>query len=143
MQHINANRQVQAIATLISDGRYSGVSYGAAIGHMTPESYRGGGLLYLQQGDLILLRFRSKRLELLDPTEFANGNIVLYQGDLAADRADLGAERKAVMKKRQRLIAASNRFVGCTDASEGVVPLAVKEDAEIPFVRTKQNLVTL
>jgi dihydroxyacid dehydratase/phosphogluconate dehydratase len=143
MQHINANRQVQAIATLISDGRYSGVSYGAAIGHMTPESYRGGGLLYLQQGDLILLRFRSKRLELLDPTEFANGNIVLYQGDLAADRANLGAERKAVMKKRQRLIAASNRFVGCTDASEGVVPLAVKEDAEIPFVRTKQNLVTL
>lgn len=143
MQHINANRQVQAIATLISDGRYSGVSYGAAIGHMTPESYRGGGLLYLQQGDLILLRFRSKRLELLDPTEFANGNIVLYQGDLAADRADLGSERKAVMKKRQRLIAASNRFVGCTDASEGVVPLAVKEDAEIPFVRTKQNLVTL
>ncbi|WML52552.1 dihydroxy-acid dehydratase [Neobacillus sp. PS3-12] len=143
MQHINANRQVQAIATLISDGRYSGVSYGAAIGHMTPESYRGGGLLYLQQGDLILLRFRSKRLELLDPTEFANGNIVLYRGDLAADRADLGSERKAVMKKRQRLIAASNRFVGCTDASEGVVPLAVKEDAEIPFVRTKQNLVTL
>lgn len=143
MQHINANRQVQAIATLISDGRYSGVSYGAAIGHMTPEAYRGGGLLYLQEGDLLLLRFRSKHIELLDPTEFANGNVTLYQGDLAADRAELGAERKAAMKQRQRLVAASNRFIGCTDASEGVVPLAVKEDAEIPFFHTKQNLVRL
>jgi dihydroxy-acid dehydratase len=143
MQHINANRQVQAIATLISDGRYSGVSYGAAIGHMTPEAYRGGGLLYLQEGDLLLLRFRSKHIELLDPTEFANGNVVIYQGDLAADRAELGAERKAAMKKRQRLVAASNRFIGCTDASEGVVPLEVKEDAEIPYFYTKQNLVRL
>jgi dihydroxyacid dehydratase/phosphogluconate dehydratase len=143
MQHINANRQVQAIATLISDGRYSGVSYGAAIGHMTPEAYRGGGLLYLQEGDLLLLSFRSKHIELLDPIEFANGNVALYQGDLAADRAELGAERKATMKQRQRLVAASNRFIGCTDASEGVVPLAVKEDAEIPFFHTKQNLVRL
>jgi dihydroxyacid dehydratase/phosphogluconate dehydratase len=143
MQHINANRQVQAIATLISDGRYSGVSYGAAIGHMTPEAYRGGGLLYLQEGDLLLLRFRSKHIELLDPTEFANGSVVLYQGDLAADRAELGAERKASMKQRQLLVAASNRFIGCTDASEGVVPLAVKEDAEIPFFHTKQNFVSL
>jgi dihydroxyacid dehydratase/phosphogluconate dehydratase len=143
MQHINANRHVKAIATLISDGRYSGVSYGAAIGHMTPEAYRGGGLLYLQEGDLLLLRFRSKHIELLDPTEFANGNVVLYQGVLAVDRADLGAERKAAMKQRQRLVAATNRFIGCTDASEGVVPLAVKEDAEIPFSHTKQNLVRL
>ena len=32
MQHINANRSLRAIATLVSDGRYSGVSYGAAMG---------------------------------------------------------------------------------------------------------------
>jgi hypothetical protein len=47
------------------------------------------------------------------------------------------------MKQRQRLVAATNRFIGCTDASEGVVPLAVKEDAEIPYSHTKQNLVRL
>ena len=28
MQHINANRQLKRLATLISDGRYSGVTYG-------------------------------------------------------------------------------------------------------------------
>lgn len=43
MQHINANRQLKRLATLISDGRYSGVTYGAAIGHMTPEAIRGEG----------------------------------------------------------------------------------------------------
>ena len=38
---------------ILTDGRYSGVSYGAAIGHITPEAKRGGGILYLQTGDVI------------------------------------------------------------------------------------------
>lgn len=141
MQHINANREVRQIATLISDGRYSGVSYGAAIGHMTPEAYQEGGILYLQEGDLLLLRFRSKRIEMLDSKGFAEGNVALYKGDLKADRQQLGKERKIAMKARQRMIAPSNRFVGCTDASEGVVPIEVKEDADIPYVHTKSKLV--
>lgn len=87
------------------------------------------------------MRFRSKRIELLDPVEFAKGNVELYQGDLKADRAALGNERKAVMKGRQRLIAPSNRLVGCTDAAEGVVPLAVKEDADLSYVHMKSDLV--
>ncbi len=32
MQHINANRKLKRLATLVSDGRYSGVTYGAAVG---------------------------------------------------------------------------------------------------------------
>ncbi|MFD2922220.1 dihydroxy-acid dehydratase [Halobacillus naozhouensis] len=133
MQHINANRQLRRLAILISDGRYSGVSYGAAIGHMTPESYHGGGVLYLQQGDVLHLRFRSRRIELLDHHQFNKGEIEYYQGELNEDREELGKQRKSVMKKRQKTVAASNRFIGCTDAAEGVVPLAVKEDADIPF----------
>ncbi|MCM3728353.1 dihydroxy-acid dehydratase [Neobacillus cucumis] len=133
MQHINANRQLKRLATLISDGRYSGVTYGAAIGHMTPEAYNGGGVLYLKQGDLLHLRFRSKRIELLDAGSFTNGEIRPYLGDIKLDRVALGEQRKDTMKKRQRMIAASNRLVGCTSAVEGVVPLAVKMDAVIPF----------
>ncbi|WP_085522232.1 dihydroxy-acid dehydratase domain-containing protein [Tuberibacillus sp. Marseille-P3662] len=133
MQHINANRQLQRLATLISDGRYSGVSYGAAIGHMTPEAYKDGDILYLQQGDLLHLRFRSKRIDLLDSEAFAQGDIMPYQGDLRTERQQLGDQRKDTMKKRQKTVAASNRLVGCTDASEGVVPMAVKVDADIPF----------
>ena len=139
MQHINANRQLKRLATLISDGRYSGVSYGAAIGHMTPEAYNDGGILYLKQGDLLHLRFRSRRIELLDPSEFGEGRLELYQGDLKIERRTIGQDRKNTLKRRQRMIAASNRLTGCTDASDGVVPLAVKMDADIPF---KKNLVS-
>ncbi|MFC7392237.1 dihydroxy-acid dehydratase [Scopulibacillus cellulosilyticus] len=135
MQHINANRKLQRLATLISDGRYSGVSYGAAIGHMTPEAYHGGGILYLEQGDLLHLRFRSKRIELLDPKSFEKGMINEYQGNLKSDRKFIGEQRKTNMRKRQRTVAASNRLIGCTDASEGVVPEAVKMDAIIAFNR--------
>jgi len=142
MQHINANRQLKRLATLISDGRYSGVSYGAAIGHMTPEAYKDGGILYLQQGDLLHLRFRSKRIELLDPEGFAEGKLELYQGELQSKRQSVGQERKQKLKIRRKLVAASNRLANCTDASEGVVPVEVKGDAEIPYtVQMKRQSV--
>jgi dihydroxyacid dehydratase/phosphogluconate dehydratase len=141
MQHINANRQLKRLATLISDGRYSGVSYGAAIGHMTPEAYNDGGILYLKQGDLLHLRFRSRRIDLLDPALFTEGNLEFYQGDLKSDRQTLGQGRKQTLKTRQRTIAASNRLTGCTDAAGGVVPLAVKMDADIPFSSPTRSLL--
>jgi dihydroxyacid dehydratase/phosphogluconate dehydratase len=141
MQHINANRQLKRLATLISDGRYSGVSYGAAIGHMTPEAYNDGEILYLKQGDLLHLRFRARRINLLDPALFTEGNLEFYQGNLKSDRQTLGQERKQTLKTRQRTIAASNRLTGCTDAAGGVVPLAVKMDADIPFSSPTKSLL--
>jgi dihydroxy-acid dehydratase len=133
MQHINASRQLKRLATLISDGRYSGVTYGAAIGHVTPEAIKDGGILYLQQGDIVHLRFRVKRIDLLDEQQFVLGNMKLYQGDLKKDRKELAQVRKEVLRRRQKRVAGSNRLVGCTDASRGVVPAAVAMDADIPF----------
>ncbi|MEB3103801.1 dihydroxy-acid dehydratase domain-containing protein [Ferviditalea candida] len=133
MQHINANVQLKKLATLISDGRYSGVTYGAAIGHMTPEALYDGGILYLKQGDVLHLRFRAKTIDLLDEQQFENGKMEAYQGDLRESRKSLGAKRKQRLLKRQKNVAASNRLVGCTDAAHGVVPNVVYEDAEVPF----------
>lgn len=140
MQHINANRHLQRLATLISDGRYSGVSYGAAIGHMTPEAIHGGGILYLQDGDLLQLRFRAKRIELLDPLRFAAGEVVPFEGDLGALREAVAAERMGRLRERQRMVAASNRMTGCTDAARGVVPLAVAQEATdpVPYSHPRQ-----
>ncbi|MBM7551615.1 dihydroxy-acid dehydratase [Thalassobacillus pellis] len=138
MQHINANRQLRKLVILISDGRYSGVSYGAAIGHMTPEAYHEGGILYLQQGDVLHLRFRSRRIDLLDERRFDDGEIAYVQEDWEKNRIELGTQRKTVMRNRQKTVASSNRFIGCTDAAEGVVPQAVKEDATIPYTMNKE-----
>lgn len=132
MQHVNANRGIRRLGTIISDGRYSGVSYGAAVGHVTPEAMRGGGILYLETGDVLLLGLRERRIDVLDPHAFAAGQIV-PNAAILAERGDLAQERRTQLKARQRMVAASNRMTDHTDAAHGVVPLTVAEEAGQPW----------
>ncbi|WNF36274.1 dihydroxy-acid dehydratase [Bacillaceae bacterium IKA-2] len=133
MQHINANRKLKRLATLISDGRYSGVTYGAAIGHMTPEAIDGGGILYLQTGDLLYLNLRNREIQFIDEDAFLKGNLEFKFEHIREDRKDLALERLTAIKKRQRQVAASNRMIGHTDAANGVVPLGVAEEASLDY----------
>ena len=48
----------------ISDARMSGTSYGACVLHVAPESYAGGPLAFVQDGDLIELDVPERRLNL-------------------------------------------------------------------------------
>jgi dihydroxyacid dehydratase/phosphogluconate dehydratase len=134
MQHINANRKLKKLVTVISDGRYSGVTFGAAIGHMTPEAYRGGGLLYLQTGDILYLGLRDRQLRFLDPRRLHAGDA--GNGgfrDIPALRKALGDERLGRMSERRRRITACNRLTGHTDAAHGVVPPEVYEEAVLDY----------
>jgi dihydroxyacid dehydratase/phosphogluconate dehydratase len=134
MQHINANRVMKKLATIISDGRYSGVTYGAAIGHMTPEAYEDGGIGFLQTGDIVHLQLRGRRIDFVDRAQLFAGNVIhLFSDSLKEDRRPLAEERKQRMKARQKMVAASNRMYGHTDAANGVVPLAVVEDAVLDY----------
>jgi dihydroxy-acid dehydratase len=47
---------------LITDGRFSGASRGAAIGHVSPEAAAGGPIAALRQGDLIEINIPQKSL---------------------------------------------------------------------------------
>jgi len=47
---------------LITDGRFSGASRGAAIGHVSPEAAAGGPIATLQEGDMIEIDIPGKRL---------------------------------------------------------------------------------
>jgi len=49
----------------ISDARMSGTSYGACVLHVTPESYVGGPLAFVQDGDLIELDVPARKLNVL------------------------------------------------------------------------------
>jgi dihydroxy-acid dehydratase len=51
----------------ISDARMSGTSYGACVLHVAPESFVGGPLALVQDGDLIELDVPARRLELKVP----------------------------------------------------------------------------
>jgi dihydroxy-acid dehydratase len=50
---------------LITDGRFSGASRGASIGHISPEAAEGGPLALVREGDLIKIDIPSRKLELL------------------------------------------------------------------------------
>ena len=47
---------------LITDGRFSGASRGAAIGHISPEAAAGGALAALRDGDMIEIDIPHKTL---------------------------------------------------------------------------------
>ncbi len=135
IQHVNANRVLKRVATMFTDGRYSGVSYGAAIGHAVPEAAHGGEILYLQTGDLLHIRLRSYHVDRLDRAAFAaSGTTTPATDNLPAARAGLGAERLQRIKARRRAIAAPNRMIGYTDAANGVVSPAVAEEASLPYI---------
>jgi dihydroxy-acid dehydratase len=56
----------------ISDARMSGTSYGACVLHVTPESFVGGPLALVRDGDRIELDVPARRLQLLvDDAEIA------------------------------------------------------------------------
>ena len=50
---------------LITDGRFSGASRGASIGHITPEAAVGGPIGIVREGDRIRVDIPGKRLDLL------------------------------------------------------------------------------
>jgi dihydroxyacid dehydratase/phosphogluconate dehydratase len=133
MQHINANRRLKRLAMLISDGRYSGVTYGAAIGHMTPEASEGGGILYLQTGDLLYLNLRERQIHFIDENALQSGKLAFSFEPVKAKRAELADRRLSAIRTRQRQVAASNRLTGHTDAANGVVPLSVWEEAVLDY----------
>ena len=49
---------------LITDGRFSGASRGASIGHVSPEAAVGGPIALVEEGDIIRINIPEYRLEL-------------------------------------------------------------------------------
>jgi dihydroxy-acid dehydratase len=89
----------------ISDARMSGTSYGSCVLHVAPESYVGGPLAFVEDGDPILLDVRARKLELqiaeeklaarrakwkAPPPRFVRGYGVLFAN--SASQADRGCD---------------------------------------------------
>ena len=54
---------------LITDGRFSGVSHGILIGHVSPEAARGGPIAAVRDGDIIVIDPGARTLNLEVPAE--------------------------------------------------------------------------
>jgi dihydroxy-acid dehydratase len=56
---------------LITDGRFSGATRGACVGHVSPEAASGGPIGIVEEGDTILIDIPSNRIELkIDNAEY-------------------------------------------------------------------------
>lgn len=60
-----AGMGLDSSCALITDGRFSSVSRGASIGHVSPEAASGGLLAYVEDGDMISIDIPAHRIELL------------------------------------------------------------------------------
>ena len=52
---------------LVTDGRFSGGTHGACVGHVSPEAAEGGPIAIVREGDKISLDIKRRKLELVLP----------------------------------------------------------------------------
>ncbi len=92
---------------LVTDGRFSGATFGACIAHAAPEAFDGGPIALVAEGDLIVLDVPRRRLDLL-----------VDDGELARRRADW--KRPAphyttgALAKYAALVGGADRGAVCT-----------------------------
>ncbi len=59
-----AGMQLDAHVALLTDGRFSGGTRGASIGHISPEAMQGGPIAVVEEGDRIAIDIPNKKLRL-------------------------------------------------------------------------------
>jgi dihydroxy-acid dehydratase len=117
-------RQVENVA-LLTDGRFSGASYGFVAGHVSPEAAVGGPIALIRDGDPIVIDVTNRRIDVLVDLEarradFAPNPVRPAQGVFAKYRA-------AVASASQGAVTIPNPPPAQTPATYSNAPIS--EDA--------------
>jgi len=87
---------------LITDGRFSGGTYGMVVGHVAPEAYVGGAIALVQEGDLISINAHERSIHLhVSDAELAQRR--------RAWQAPPPKYTRGVLAKYQKLVSSSSR----------------------------------
>ena len=78
---------------LITDGRFSGATRGASIGHVSPEAVSGGTIAYVKDGDIISINIPEYKIELK-----------VSENELAKRKAEM------IIKKKENLTGYLKRY---------------------------------
>jgi len=65
MEALVCDQRLNGQVALITDGRFSGATKGAAIGHVSPEAAAGGPIAFIEEGDLISYSTPERSLNLV------------------------------------------------------------------------------
>ncbi len=92
---------------LLTDGRFSGATFGACVAHIAPEAYEGGPIGLVADGDRIMLDVPGRRLELL-----VDG--ALLERRRAAWQRPAPHYREGALAKYAALVSGADRGAICT-----------------------------
>jgi len=70
--------RLEGSVALITDGRFSGATSGAAIGHISPEAMEGGPLAIVEEGDIIEFDIPKKTLNVRLPKKEIKRRLALW-----------------------------------------------------------------
>lgn len=87
---------------LITDGRFSGGTYGMVVGHVAPEAFAGGVIALVEEGDSITIDAHRRLLQLNIPDEELASRRAVWQPP--APRYSRG-----VLAKYARLVSTASR----------------------------------
>ena len=62
---IVCDEKLNGTVSLVTDGRFSGATRGAAIGHVSPEAASGGPLAFIETGDIIAYSVEHRSLDVV------------------------------------------------------------------------------
>ena len=87
---------------LITDGRFSGATRGASIGHVSPEAVSGGTIAYVKDGDIISINIPEYKIELKVSDE-----------ELAKRKAEMPIKRKenltGYLKRYSQMVSSADK----------------------------------
>ncbi len=99
---IVCDRRLNGHVSLVTDGRFSGATRGAAIGHVSPEAAAGGPLAYIRTGDIIEYNIAERTLNVVG-TDGVDTGAEAASAVLAERRASwplkTPPERKGILKR--------------------------------------------
>jgi dihydroxy-acid dehydratase len=77
MEALVCDHRLNGRVALITDGRFSGGTKGAAIGHVSPEAAAGGPIAFIEDGDIISYSCSERTLDLIgiDGQKCSDGHI--------------------------------------------------------------------
>jgi dihydroxy-acid dehydratase len=92
---------------LVTDGRFSGATQGACIGHVTPEAYLGGPIALIEEGDAIRIDIPAGLLELQVPPEVLEKRRKNWRPP-----EGIGLKKGTLLDRYRRLVGPASK--GCT-----------------------------
>ncbi|MEG1823939.1 MAG: dihydroxy-acid dehydratase [Cloacibacillus sp.] len=86
---------------VLTDGRFSGFTEGAAIGHISPEAAVGGVIAIVQDGDRIKIDIPARKVDLLLSEEEINRRLTQWKLPLKRERGILGIYAKTALQAHE------------------------------------------